>query len=53
MESIQLSTQLINAILQYLGSRPFVEVANLVNGIQKEAEAQAKPAQSADEAPAE
>ena len=45
MESIQLSTQLINAILQYLGSRPFVEVANLVNGIQKEAESQIKPAE--------
>lgn len=41
MESVQLSTQLVNAILQYLGSRPFVEVANLINGIQKEAEAQA------------
>lgn len=50
MESLQLSTQLINAILQYLGSRPFVEVANLINGIQKEAEAQAKPS---DESPSE
>lgn len=44
MESVQLSTQLVNAILQYLGNRPFVEVANLINGIQKEAEAQVKPA---------
>jgi len=53
METVQLSTQLVNAVLQYLGSRPFVEVANLINGIQKEAEAQVKPAQAADEAPAE
>jgi hypothetical protein len=52
MESVQLSTQLVNAILQYLGSRPFVEVANLINGIQKEAEAQIKPEAPA-EAPAE
>ena len=42
MESIQLSTQLVNAILQYLGNRPFVETANLINGIQKEAESQVK-----------
>jgi len=53
METVQLSTQLVNAILQYLGNRPFVEVANLINGIQKEAEAQVKPVQAADEAPAE
>lgn len=51
MENLQLSTQLVNAILQYLGSRPFVEVANLINGIQREAEAQAKPVQQ--EAPSE
>jgi hypothetical protein len=42
MESVQLSTQLVNAILQYLGNRPFLEVANLINGIQKEAESQVK-----------
>ena len=42
MDSIKLSTQLVNAILQYLGSRPFVEVANLINGIQQEAEGQIK-----------
>lgn len=50
MEKVTLSTQLVNAILQYLGNQKFVEVANLINGIQQEAEAQAKPAQ---EAPAE
>ena len=50
MEKLTLSTELVNAILQYLGSRPFVEVSNLINGIQQEAQAQAAPA--APEAPA-
>jgi len=49
MEKLILSTELVNAILQYLGSRPFVEVSNLINGIQQEAQAQAAPA--APEAP--
>lgn len=51
MEKIALSTELVNGILQYLGSRPFVEVAKLINGIQQEAQAQAAPAVPA-EAPA-
>ena len=51
MEKIALSTELVNAILQYLGSRPFVEVAQLINGIQQEAQGQIAPAASA-EAPA-
>lgn len=54
MESIQLSTQLVNAILQYLGNRPFVETANLINGIQKEVESQVKQsAQPAEKAASE
>ena len=48
MEKLILSTELVNAILQYLGSRPFVEVSNLINGIQQEAQAQAAPAVPAD-----
>jgi hypothetical protein len=40
MEKITLSTDLINGILQYLGSRPFVEVAGLINEIQKQASEQ-------------
>ena len=51
MEKVALSTELVNAILQYLGSRPFVEVAQLINGIQQQAQAQAAPAAPA-EAPA-
>jgi hypothetical protein len=42
-ESINMPIQLINAILQYMGSRPYVEVANLIAGIQKVAEEAAKP----------
>ena len=50
MEKVTLSTQLVNAILQYLGQRPFVEVQQLINGIQQEAQAQVAPA--APDAPA-
>jgi hypothetical protein len=51
MQKITLSTELINAILQYLGQRPFVEVQQLINGIQQQAQAQVAPAAPA-EAPA-
>jgi hypothetical protein len=51
MEKIALSTELVNGILQYLGNQPFVQVAQLINGIQQEAQAQAAPAVPA-EAPA-
>ena len=37
MNTITLSTELMNSILQYLGNRPYVEVANLINGIQQAA----------------
>lgn len=37
MDEIKLSTNLVNAVLQYLGSRPFVEVAGLIQGIQQQA----------------
>lgn len=40
MNELKFSTDLINAILQYLGSRPFVEVAGLIQEIQKQASAQ-------------
>jgi len=50
MQKITLSTELVNAILQYLGNQPFVQVQQLINGIQQEAQAQAAPA--APEAPA-
>jgi len=40
MNKITLSTELVNAILQYLGNQPFVHVAQLINGIQSEAKGQ-------------
>jgi len=39
---IALSTELVNAVLQYLGTRPFQEVNQLINGIQAEAGPQVK-----------
>ena len=39
MEEVKLTANLVNAVLQYLGSRPFVEVAQLIQAIQKEAAA--------------
>lgn len=52
MEKVTLSTQLVNAILQYLGQRPFVEVQQLINGIQQEAQGQFPAPEAAPEAPA-
>jgi len=43
MENINLSIQTVNAVLSYLGSRPYIEVSSLITAIQKEAEAHAKP----------
>ena len=40
MEKITLSTNLVNAILQYLGKHPYVDVFQLVEAIQKEAKQQ-------------
>lgn len=55
MNEIRLSTQLVNAIMQYLGNRPFVEVAGLIQAVQKEAGEQgANPvAEAPTEAPKE
>jgi hypothetical protein len=49
MNEIKLSTNLVNAILQYLGSRPYADVFQLVEAIQKEAKTQ----QTVDNAPIE
>lgn len=40
MQKISLSVELVNGVLSYLGTRPFVEVANLINGIHGEAKGQ-------------
>jgi len=42
METVTITTQVLNQILQYLGQRPYVEVANLIHQIQQAAEQQAK-----------
>ena len=41
MENITLPTNLVNAILQYLASRPYGDVVQLIAEIQKEAASQA------------
>jgi hypothetical protein len=40
MNDIKITTQLANAILQYLGSKPYTEVFQLIDAIQKEAKEQ-------------
>ena len=43
MEKITLSVQLVNTIMGYLGTRPYQEVFQLVEAIQKEAKEQPVP----------
>ena len=45
MEKLTLTTNLVNGILQYLGTQPYAQVAQLIQGIQQEAQAQAPAAQ--------
>jgi hypothetical protein len=37
MESLQISTQLLNQIIGYLGTRPYQEVHQLIQALQQEA----------------
>ena len=46
MKEIKLSTNLVNAIMQYLGTRPYADVFQLVDAIQKEAKEQPKTVDS-------
>jgi hypothetical protein len=47
---MNISLELMNAILQYLGSRPYVEVADFITKVQAEAQADvAAQAERADE----
>jgi hypothetical protein len=43
MKEIALPVDLANAILQYLGQRPYQEVAQLIAEMQKAAQASVKP----------
>ena len=40
MDKVTLSIQLVNQIMAYLGSQPYQQVFQLVDAIQKEAQAQ-------------
>ena len=37
---VSLPVELLNSVLNYLGTRPFVDVANLINAIHEEAKGQ-------------
>ncbi len=50
METVQLSKQVFDALLNYLGNRPYVEVANLLAAVGQEMEARARAAQAPQEA---
>ena len=43
MEKLQISTQLLNQLMAYLGTRPYQEVFQLIDAIQKEAKEQPVP----------
>ena len=40
MEKLQISAQLLNSVIGYLGTRPYQEVFQLIQEVQKEAQAQ-------------
>ena len=42
MEKITLSVNLVNAVLQYLGTQPYQNVYQLIEALQKEAKKQPK-----------
>jgi hypothetical protein len=44
MDKIILSTELVNAVLGYLGTRPYQEVFQFILGMQNEAKGQLQPA---------
>jgi hypothetical protein len=46
MDKASLSINLLNAILQYLGQRPYVEVAQLIDAFKKEQEDASKEVDS-------
>jgi len=43
MDKVNLSINLLNAILEYFGKRPYVEVVGLIKAIEQEAQAQPEP----------
>jgi hypothetical protein len=51
-QKIELSLSLVNAVLQYLGTRPYAEIFQLVQAIQAQAAPQVTPAESDESAEA-
>jgi hypothetical protein len=45
MEKIAITTQVLNQILAYLGTRPYQEVYHLISAVQDEAKGQVTPEQ--------
>ena len=43
METLQISAQLLNGIIGYLGTRPYQEVFQLVQALQAEVQSQTPP----------
>ena len=52
MNELKLSTNLVNSILQYMATKPYQEVFQLIDAIQREAGPQAQPADVTDAASA-
>lgn len=48
MEKISLSINLVNQVMGYLGTRPYQEVFQLIEGLQAEAKAQTPPSAPAE-----
>ena len=46
-KKIQLSLNLVNAVLNYFGTRPYGEVWQMIQAIQQEAAPQVQPAEQA------
>ena len=47
METVALSTNVVNAVLQYLGTQPYQQVAGIIAAIQKEAQQQQQQQEAA------
>jgi len=52
MDKVTLSTNLVNGIMQYLGTKPFAEVAQMIGAVQQEVQAQ-QPVEVQQVAPAQ
>jgi hypothetical protein len=51
MQNITLSVQTINAVMAYLGTKPFQEVFQIIEAVQKEVNAQQPASATAEASP--